>query len=327
MITYIEAIRNTLWSEMERDDAVFLMGEDIGVYGGAFKLTAGFLEHFGAERVIDTPISEAGLVGAAVGASLYGRRPIVEMQFIDFISCAFNPIINLAAKLHYRTGQPASIVVRGPSGGGLHAGPYHSQCVESYFLNVPGLKIAVPASIDDAVGLLRAAVRDPNPVLFFEQKYLYRRLKGELRSELEYPERIIPLGSARVARPGRDLTLVSWGSMVHRCLEAAELLSGEDGVELEVIDLRTLAPLDADTVIASVKRTNRALVVHEAPLTGGFGGEIVSRITEGAFEWLDAPIHRLGSLDVPIPYAGVLEDAAQPQVADISRRAREVLAY
>jgi len=322
-ITYIEAIRTALWDEMEADPRVFLIGEDIAEYGGAFKVTAGFLDHFGASRVIDSPISEAGLTGAAVGAAMYGKRPVVEMQFIDFIANGFNPIINFAAKLHYRTQTPASIVVRGPSGGGVRGGPFHSQTVESYFLNVPGLKVAVPATVEDAYGLLRGAIEDPDPVLFFEHKLLYRRLKAALPED----RGPLALGKARVARPGTDVTLVTWSAMVQRCLEAAETLASADGIEAEVLDLRTLSPLDESTIIESIKRTNRALVVHESPRTGGFGGEIVSRIVSSAFEWLDAPVERVAARDVPIPYSGVLEDAALPQTDDVVEHARRLARY
>lgn len=321
-VTYLEAIRRGLWDAMEADPRVFLIGEDIGAYGGAFKVTEGFLEHFGAGRVLDSPISEAALVGAAVGAAMYGKRPVVEMQFIDFIANGFNPIVNFAAKLHYRLGVAAPLVIRGPSGGGVRGGPFHSQTVESFFLNVPGLKVAVPATVGDAYGLMRAAIEDPDPVLFFEHKLLYRRLKAPLPA----PGTIEPMGRARVARAGRHLTLVTWSAMVQRCLEAAEVLA-QSGIEAEVVDLRTLCPLDEATVLESVRRTHRALVVHESPQTGGFGGELVGRIVSGAFEWLDAPVERLGARDVPIPYAGALEDAVLPQVDGIIEKARQLARY
>jgi 2-oxoisovalerate dehydrogenase E1 component beta subunit len=321
-ITYLEAIQQALAEELEADPRVFLMGEDIGVYGGAFKVTAGFLERFGADRVIDTPISEAGIVGAAVGAVLMGKRPVVEMQFMDFVSNAFNPIVNFAAKLHYRTGDAASIVIRGPSGGTLRAGPFHSQSVESYFLNVPGLKVVVPATVEDAKGLLKAAIRDPNPVLFLEQKALYRKLKAPAPGR----DHVTPLGVARVMRAGADVSVISWGAMAHRCLEAAGEVAAE-GVSAEVIDLRTLCPLDEETILRSVRKTSRALVVHEAPQTGGFGGEVVSRVVARAFEWLDAPPLRLGAADTPIPYAAALEDAVIPTPADIAGAIRRVAAY
>lgn len=322
-ITYLEAIRRTLWQEMERDDEVFILGEDVAEYGGAFKVTAGFLERFGASRVLDTPISEAAIVGAAIGASFYGKRPIVEMQFIDFISNAFNQIVNFAGKHHYRTGTAVPIVVRGPTGGTVRAGPFHSQSVESFFLNAPGLKVLVPATVEDAAGLLRAAIQDPNPVLFLEQKSLYRRLKGPAPAL----DCVTPIGKARVARAGSDATLISWGAMVHRCLDAAKVLAEREGVDVEVLDLRSLAPLDEEAIFASIKRTNRALIVHEAPQTGGFGGEIAARIAQGVFEWLDAPLTRLGARDVPIPYAAALEDAAIPTSDDIAAAALKLTRY
>jgi pyruvate/2-oxoglutarate/acetoin dehydrogenase E1 component len=321
-ITYLEAIQQALAEELEADPRVFLMGEDIAVYGGAFKVTAGFLERFGAARIIDTPIAEAAIVGAAIGAAMMGKRPVVEMQFMDFVSNAFNQIVNFAAKLHYRTGDAAGVVIRGPSGGTLRAGPFHSQSVESYFLNVPGLKVVVPATVEDAKGLLKAAIRDPNPVLFLEQKALYRKLKAPAPGV----DHVTPIGVARVAREGDGVTVVSWGAMVHRCLEAADVLAAE-GASVEVIDLRTLCPLDEETILRSVRKTSRALVVHEAPQTGGFGGEVISRVASGAFEWLDAPPLRLGAADTPIPYAAALEDAVIPTVADIAGAMRRVLTY
>ena len=322
--TYLEAIREAMWDEMKIDDSVFIMGEDVGAYGGAFKITEGFLEEFGPARVIDTPISEAAIVGAAIGAAHMGLRPIVEMQFIDFIAPAFDMIVNFAAKVRYRTGVGAGLVIRGPCGGGARAGPFHSQNVESYFANVAGLKMVAPATAYDAKGLLRAAIRDPDPVLYFEHKYLYRRVKEVLSLDEEI---LVPLGVARVHRPGDALTLVTYGAMVYRAEEAAEQVAEEDGSEIEILDLRTLRPLDIDAILESTRRTGRALIVHEAPRFGGFAGEITAQICEGGFEWLDAPVRRVTGLDTPVPYSPPLEDYYLPQVDDIVTAARWLLAY
>ncbi|WP_420449452.1 alpha-ketoacid dehydrogenase subunit beta [Candidatus Palauibacter sp.] len=324
MITYLEAIRQAIREEMRADADVFVMGEDIGAYGGAFKITEGLLAEFGEDRVIDTPISEAAIVGAAIGAAQMGLKPVCEMQFIDFIASAFNVIVNFAAKVRYRTGVGAGLVIRGPCGAGVRAGPFHSQNVESYFANVPGLKLVAPATVRDAKGLLKAAIRDPDPVLFFEHKYLYRRLREELEEGEEF---LTPLGKARTHRPGTDLTLVTYGAMVHTAQEAAEQLAGEDGVEVEIIDLRTLQPLDGEAILESVKKTGRLLLLHEAPRFGGFGGEVAAIVCEGAFEWLDAPIRRVAAVDTPVPYAAELEEAHLPQVADVVSMARLQLSY
>lgn len=324
MTTYLEAIREAIREEMEADPAVFLMGEDIGAYGGAFRITEGLLAEFGPRRVIDTPISEAAIVGAAVGAAHMGLKPVCEMQFMDFVAPAFNVLVNFAAKVRYRTGVGAGVVIRGPCGAGVRAGPFHSQNAESYFANVPGLKLVAPATVRDAKGLLKAAIRDPDPVLFFEHKYLYRRLREDLS---EGGETLTPLGKARVHRKGRDLTIVTYGAMVYTADEAATQLADEDGVEVEIIDLRTLRPLDVAAVLESTRRTGRLLVLHEAPGFGGFGGELAALACEGAFEWLDAPIRRLAALDTPVPYAAPLEDAHLPQVADVVSVAREQLRY
>ena len=324
VITYLEAIRQAIREEMRADADVFVMGEDIGAYGGAFKITEGLLAEFGEDRVIDTPISEAAIVGAAIGAAQMGLKPVCEMQFIDFIASAFNVIVNFAAKVRYRTGVGAGLVIRGPCGAGVRAGPFHSQNVESYFANVPGLKLVAPATVRDAKGLLKAAIRDPDPVLFFEHKYLYRRLREELEEGEEF---LTPLGKARTHRPGTDLTLVTYGAMVHTAQEAAEQLAGEDGVEVEIIDLRTLQPLDGAAILESVKKTGRLLLLHEAPCFGGFGGEVAAIVCEGAFEWLDAPIRRVAAVDTPVPYAAELEEAHLPQVADVVSMARLQLSY
>ena len=324
MTTYLEAIREALWDEMKADETVFIMGEDVGVYGGAFKITEGFLDEFGAERVIDTPISEAAIVGAAIGASHMGLKPVCEMQFIDFIAPAFDIIVNFAAKVRYRTGVGAGLVIRGPCGGGGHAGPFHSQNVEAYFANVAGLKMVAPATACDAKGLLRSAIRDPDPVLYFEHKYLYRRVKEEWADDGDI---VVPIGSARVHRKGDALTLVTYGAMVYKADDAASRVSADDGAEIEVIDLRSLRPLDIDTVVESVRRTGRLLVAHEAPRFGGFAGEITAQVCEQAFEWLDAPIRRVTARDTPVPYSPPLEDYSLPQVDDIVTAARWLLAY
>ncbi|MEE9208252.1 MAG: alpha-ketoacid dehydrogenase subunit beta [Gemmatimonadota bacterium] len=322
--TYLEAIREAMWEEMTTDESVFVLGQDIGVYGGAFKVTAGFLEEFGPERVIDTPISEAAIVGAAIGAAHMGLKPVAEMQFIDFIAPAFDMIVNFAAKSRYRTGIGAGLVIRGPCGGGARAGPFHSQNVESYFANVAGLKMVAPATARDAKGLLRSAIRDPDPVLFFEHKFLYRRIKEDLPVDEEI---LVPLGEARIHRPGSDLTIVTYGAMLYKAGGAAERIADEDGAQVEVIDLRTLRPLDTDSIMDSVRRTGRLLIVHEASGFGGFAGEITAQVSEQAFEWLDAPIRRVTALDTPVPYAPTLEDYYLPQEEDIVAAARWLLAY
>ncbi len=320
--TYLEAIRQALWEEMERDPSVFLLGEDIGEYGGAFKVTEGFLAHFGAERVIDTPIVESGMMGAAAGAAIMGLRPVVEMQFIDFIANAFDQLVNFVAKSHWRWGQPMPLVVRGPSGGGGRAGPFHSQTPEGWFQHVPGLKIVQPSTVYDAKGLLKAAIRDPDPVLYLEHKMLYRRLKEELPAG-DYE---VPIGKAAIRRPGRDLTLFSYGAMVHRCLEAAARLESR-GIEAEVVDLRTLLPLDRDTVLDSVRRTSKAVIVHEDTRTGGLGAEVAAVLGESAFEHLDGPVLRVAAQDCGVPYSAPLEDAFLPQLDDILRACDELVAY
>lgn len=326
-VTYLEALRRGLARALDQDPRVILLGEDIGAYGGAFKLTAGFLERFGSSRVIDTPIVETGLVGAAIGAAMAGLRPVVEMQFIDFISCAFNQLTNFAATCRFRWQTGVPIVVRGPSGGGVHAGPFHSQNVESFFLNTPGLKIVVPSTPTDAYRMILGAIEDPDPVLFFEQKSLYRTLKEPL-DETAGPLRP---GRAIVRRSGTTLTIVTYGAMVHRALAAAEQLAREEiggrPVDCEVLDLRSLNPMDGDSILSSVERTGKVLVVHEDNLTGGAGGEIAARIAEHAFEHLDGPVRRLAAADIPIPYAGPLEDASLPNPETIAQAARELAAY
>lgn len=322
-VTYLEAIREGLWEEMEADSSVFILGEDVGRYGGAFKLTEGFLDHFGADRVIDTPISEAAIVGAAIGSSHRGFKPVCEMQFIDFIAPAFDMLINFAAKSRYRTQIGAGIVVRGPCGGGGRGGPFHSQNVEAYFLNVPGLKLLAPATAYDAKGLIKAAIRDPDPVLFFEHKFLYRRIKEVLPDE----DYTVPIGKARRAREGDALTIVTFGHMVHKSTEAAEKIAAEDGAQIEVIDLRSLNPLDDEAITESVKKTGRCLIVHEASRTGGIAGEITARVNEYCFEWLDAPVRRVTGPDTPVPFSPPLEDYYLVQVEDIVKASRWMLTY
>jgi 2-oxoisovalerate dehydrogenase E1 component beta subunit len=324
-VTFLEAIREALWEEMERDDAVFLLGEDIGVYGGAFKMTDGFLDHFGPDRVIDTPISEAGFTGAAAGAAHMGLRPVVEMQFMDFVSCAYEPLTNYIATSRWRGSGPMPIVVRGPVGGGVRGGPFHSQNPEMAFFHTPGLKIVYPATAYDAKGLLKAAIRDDDPVLFFEHKKLYRA--PALREVLPNEDYVVPLGKARIHREGSHVTIVTYGAMVHESLRAAEQLAAEDGIEVEVLDLRTLLPLDDDAIVESVKKTNRLLVVHEDTRTGGLAGEIAMRVNEKAFEWLDAPILRVTAIDTPVPYSPPLEDYFLPQVGDIVTACRYLAQY
>lgn len=321
-VTYLEAIRQALWDEMEKDERVFMLGQDIGTYGGAFRVTAGFLEKFGPGRIIDTPISESAMVGAAIGASMMGLLPVVEMQFIDFISCAFNQIINFAAPSHYRWGQKVPIVVRGPAGGNVHGSAYHSQNPESYFQHTPGLKIAAPATVADAYGLMKAAIRDPNPVLYFEHKYLYRRIKDELPEG----DGLVPLGKARLAREGRDLSVVTWGAMLHVALEAASRLEA-DGISLEVLDLRTIKPLDEEAILATVRKTSRVIVLSEEQVTGSVAGDVAARIAQNAFEWLDGPVHRLCCPDTPVPYSPTLEEAYLPNVDKLVAKVRELASY
>ena len=321
-VTYLEAIHQGIWEEMERDPSVFCIGEDIGIYGGAFKVTEGFVDRFGPERIIDTPIAESAIVGAAFGASLTGMRPVAEFQFMDFIGCAFNQIVNMVAKAHFRWGAPAPLVIRGPSGGGVHGGPFHSQNPEAWFVHAPGLKVVCPATAYDAKGLIKSAIRDNNPVIFFEHKFLYRRIKEEL-PEGDYT---VPLGKARVAREGRQVSVITYAAMVHTALEAAETLAKE-GIELEVVDLRTLLPLDREAIAATVKKTNRAIILHEDVRTGGIAGEVAAIINEEAFDWLDAPIVRITSKDTPVPFSPPLEEWFLPNAGDVVREARRLMAY
>lgn len=321
-ITYLQAISSALREEMRRDPAVMILGEDIGVFGGAFKITQGFLEEFGPERVIDTPISESGFVGAACAAATVGFRPVVEFQFIDFIACAFDQIVNYAAKCYYRWGIAMPVVFRGPTGGGVHAGPYHSQNPEAWFAHTPGLKVVLPSTARDAKGLLVAAIRDNNPVVYLENKFLYRHYREEV-PDTDY---VTPIGVAAFRTRGDDLSIISYGGTVHLCVEAARRLERE-GASVEVVDLRTLAPLDKETILESVRKTSRALIAHEANLTAGFGAEVAAIIAQEAFDYLDAPVRRVASLDVPVPFSPPLEMAMLPSVDKIVVAARELLAY
>jgi pyruvate dehydrogenase E1 component beta subunit len=321
-ITYAQAIKDAMCEEMRRDPKVFILGEDIGLYGGAFGVTRGMREEFGPARVRDTPISEAAITGCAVGAAMTGMRPIVEIMFSDFITIAMDQLVNQAAKARYQFGGQTSIpmVLRTPEGSGTGAAAQHSQSVESWILNVPGLKVVAPSTPADAKGLLKASIRDDNPVVFFEQKLLYRK-KGPVPEG----EHVIPLGKADVKRPGKDLSIISYGRMVERCLDAATELAAQ-GIDAEVIDLRCLRPLDTDAIVASARRTGRVLIVHEACRFGGFGGEIAATITESdAFYHLDAPICRLAGRDVPIPYNKTLESEVVPTQDRIVRAARALV--
>ncbi len=320
--TYLQAISDGLRQEMRRDARICVMGEDVGLYGGAFKVTNGFQEEFGAWRVLDMPLSETAIVAGATGAALMGLRPVAEMQFADFVSCAWDHLVTVAAKQHYRAGTPIPIVLRLPSGGGFSGGPFHSQNPESSFAHIPGLKVVCPATPADAKGLLVSAIEDANPVLFFEHKHLYRRIKGDVPDE----RYTIPFGQARVHRAGDDITLVTWGAMVYTADEAAGRLA-EDGVSVEVLDLRTLIPWDRERVLDSVRRCSKVLVLHEDTRTGGFGAEIAATIAEESFEHLDAPVRRLAAPDSPVPFSPVLEKAFIPQVDDVVAALRELAAY
>jgi 2-oxoisovalerate dehydrogenase E1 component beta subunit len=324
-VTYLEAIRDGLREEMERDDKVFLIGEDIGAFGGAFKVTDGLQQRFGETRVVDTPISEVAIVGVAAGAAHMGLRPVCEMQFIDFMSNAYSILTNYVATARYRAdGLPTPLVVRGPSGGGVRGGPFHSQNAEAGYLHTPGLKIVCPATVRDAKGLIKSAIRDDDPVLYLEHKFLYRRVKDALPG---HEEILTPLGKARTARAGNDLSIITYSAMVWKALAAAEILAAEDGLSVEVIDLRSLAPLDDEAIVATVKKTNRVLVAHEDTRTGGIAGEVIARINELCFEWLDAPVRRVCAHDVPLPYAPTLEDYVLPQTEDLLRAGRWLAAY
>jgi 2-oxoisovalerate dehydrogenase E1 component beta subunit len=321
-VTYLEAIRQGLWEEMERDSRVFVIGEDVGVYGGAFKVTEGFVQRFGTERVVDTPISEMAIASAAYGASLTGLRPVGEFQFMDFISSAHSQIVQILAKSNYRWGAPAPLVLRGPSGGGVSGGPFHSQNPEMFYVHTPGLKVICPATARDAKGLIKSAIRDNNPVLFFEHKYLYRRVKEELPTE----DYTVEIGKARIHREGQHVSVITYAAMVYVDEEAAQILAKE-GIELEILDLRTLLPLDNAAIAATVQKTNRVIILHEDTKTGGIAGEIAAIINEEAFDALDAPITRIAALDAPVPFSPPLEKAFLPKVEDVVREARRLMAY
>ena len=320
--TYLEAIREGLWEEMERDANVFLIGEDIATYGGAFKVTAGFVEKFGETRVVDTPISESAIVGASIGASLMGLRAVAEMQFSDFITCGFDQIVNFAAKCRYRWNAPVPMVVRAPSGGGIHGGPFHSQNPEMWFVRTPGLKVVAPATAYDAKGLIKSAIRDNDPVLFFEHKGLYRRIKEDLPPE----PYTVPIGKARIAREGRDLSIITYGAMVWVALEAAGKLA-EEAIEVEVVDLRTLLPLDRKTVCESAKKTSKVLLLHEDTRTGGMAGELAATLTETVWDDLDGPIVRVTAPDTPVPFSPPLEEAFLPNAEKVIEKARWLFRY
>lgn len=316
-VTLLEAIREALRAELKADPSVVLLGQDIGQFGGAFKVTQGLIDEFGADRVADTPISESAMIGAAIGAAMTGMKPVVEMQFIDFLACGYNQLVNFAAKLRYRTGEGAALVVRGPCGAGVSGSAFHSQSPESSYLCVPGIKVVYPSTAEDAYGLLRSAIQDPDPVLFLEHKFLYRRIKGELPSEP------LPLGKAAIRRRGEKLTVVTYGAPVHTALEVAE----QFGSDIEVIDLRTLQPLDEATLFESVKRTSKVLLLHEAQQTLGFGAELSARISEQLFDYLDGPPVRVAAPDSPVPFSPNLEKAWLPGAERLAEACRKLLAY
>src|SRR5258707_12468102 len=321
-MTYLQAISDGLRTEMRRDKRVFLIGEDVGVYGGAFKVSLGFQEEFGPWRVIDAPLAETAIVGGATGAAMMGLRPVCEMQFADFISCAWDHLVTIASKQHWRVGTPVPIVVRLPSGGGFSGGPFHSQNPESSFAHIPGLKCVCPATPEDAKGLLISAIEDPNPVLFFEHKHLYRRIKAEVPEE----RYTVPIGKARIHREGSDLSVITWGAMGYTAEEAADQLEG-DGISVEIVDLRSVLPWDREPVLESVRKTSKVLVLHEDTHAGGFGAEIAATIAEEAFEFLDAPPRRITAPDTPVPFSPELERAFIPQVADVVAGLRALAEY
>jgi 2-oxoisovalerate dehydrogenase E1 component beta subunit len=318
-MTYLQAISDAMRQEMRHDERVLVMGEDIGVFGGAFKVTDGFIDEFGPNRVMDTPLAESGIVGTAVGAAVVGMRPIAEMQFADFISCGFDQLVNVAAKMYYRQGLPVNITVRLPSGGGFSGGPYHSQNPEAWFMHSPGMKVVAPSTAEDAKGLLISAIRDHNPVVYLEHKHLYRRVKGDVPDGLYET----PL-TARVAREGTDLTVIAYGAMVHTALEATADL---DGASVEVLDLRSLVPLDEEAILASVAKTSKVLIVDEANETCAAGAQVAAVIAEKGFEDLDGPVRRVATPDVPIPFSPPLEQALLPSVERVKEAARELLEY
>ena len=316
-LTYLQAISDAMRMEMRADERVFVMGEDIGVFGGAFKVTDGLIDEFGPDRVMDTPLAESGIIGTAIGASLEGLRPIAEMQFSDFVSCGFDQLVNVAGKMFYRQGLSVNITVRLPSGGGFSGGPFHSQNPEAWFVHAPGLKVVAPSTAQDAKGLLISAVRDPNPVVFMEHKHLYRRIKGDVpEGAYETPF------TARVAREGSELVVIAYGAMVHTALEATEELDG-----IEVLDLRSLCPLDEAAILDSVRRCSKVVIVDEANETCAVGAQVAALIAEKAWEDLDGPVVRVATPDVPIPFSPPLEQAVLPQVDDVREACRELLEF
>lgn len=322
--TFLQAISEALWEEMQRDSSVFVLGEDIAVYGGAFKVTEGFLEEFGPERVYDTPISEAAFTGLAAGAALMGMRPVVEYQYADFISSAYDLIRNVISMYHYRTGSSVPMVLRGPSGGGVRAGPFHSQNPEATYAHIPGIKVVVPATPTDAKGLLKAAIRDDNPVMFLEHKGLYRKLKEVVPED---PDLTVPIGKARVHREGSDVSIITYGAMVHTAQEAAEVLEEEDGISAEIIDLRTIAPWDVEAVLASVEKTSKAVLLQEDTRTLGIMSEVAAVLADEGFEYLDGPVVRISPPDTPPPFSPPLEDAFLPKADEVVESVRQLVAY
>ncbi len=318
-MTYLQAISDGLRLEMRRDKRVFVIGEDVGVYGGAFKVTLGFQEEFGSWRVIDAPLSETAIMGGATGAALMGLRPVAEMQFADFVSCAWDHLVTVAAKQRWRAGTPVPFVLRLPSGGGFSGGPFHSQNPESSFAHIPGLKCVCPATPEDAKGLIISSIEDPNPVLFFEHKHLYRRVKGEVPAE----RYTVPIGKARIHAEGTDVSVITWGAMVYTAEEAAAQVDAS----VEIVDLRTVMPWDKQAVLDSARKTSKVLVLHEDTRSGGFGAEIAATIAEEAFEDLDGPVRRIAAPDTPVPFSPVLEKAFIPQVEDVARGLRELVEY
>lgn len=321
--TYLIAIAEAMWEEMERDPSVYCLGQDIGTYGGAFKVTEGFIDKFGPERIWDTPICEETIMGMAVGSAMTGMRPIAEVQYADFIANGFDELINVAGKYHYRGGVPMPIVVRGPSGGGVRAASFHSQNPEPWFAHSPGFKVICPAFPSDAKGLLKSAIRDDNPCIFFEHKWIYRRIKEQVPTD---PDFLVPIGKARVVREGTDLSIVCYGAMVHLAIEAAETLAA-NGVSAEIVDLRTITPLDEETILESVAKTSRALVLYESHRFLGVGAEVAAMIAEEGFEHLDAPVMRIAPPNVPVPFSPTLEDAFIPQVGQIVTAASRLTAW
>jgi 2-oxoisovalerate dehydrogenase E1 component beta subunit len=315
-MTYLQAISDAMREEMRADERVFVMGEDVGVFGGAFKVTDGFIEEFGPRRVMDTPLAESGIVGTAIGAAVEGMRPIAEMQFADFVSCGFDQLVNVAGKMFYRQGLSVNVTVRLPSGGGFSGGPFHSQNPEAWFMHSPGLKVVAPSTPADAKGLLIAAVRDPNPVVYLEHKHLYRRVKGDVA-----PGRYETPFTARVAREGSELTVIAYGAMVHTALEATA------DMDVEVLDLRSLVPLDEEAILASVRKTSKVVILDEANETCAAGAQVAALIAEKAWDDLDGPVLRVATPDVPIPFSPTLEQAVLPQVDDVREACRELIAY